>query len=114
MIAFAVIFGFLGVIGTIITLVALRIWIPTLKMSSVVWPLRLPTWTAWIGIPMTLIGLIVWTIGLATRAKGVARFGGWMAVAGGSGFLSGWIGGVIGTYGLQFFTGWPPPSAEKV
>lgn len=112
MITLALISAGIGVATVVLIVTGIRIWLPTAKMSAVFWPLRVPNWIAWAGIPMSILGLLLWTIGIAANAKGVRRWGAGMAQWGIGGFLGGWLGGIGISYLLQFLTGWPPPSAE--
>jgi hypothetical protein len=109
--AFVIITAVLGVLGVIATLCVIRFWSPTTPMTSVLWPLRLPNWIAYVWAPMTIIGFLLWTLGLGLKAPKLARVGKYIGTFGGVGFLGGWVGGVVGSYALQFFTGWPPPAA---
>lgn len=109
MITLAVISAVLGIFATIAVLVFIRIWTPATKMQDVLWWGRLPGWVAWFGFPMSLLGLIVWTIGIAVGSKGMRKFGAYLSVWSITGLATGWLGGVIGSYALQFFTGWQPP-----
>lgn len=111
MTAFIVISALSGFFGVIALLTFIRFWSPSTPMTSVLWPLRLPNWLAYIWLPLTVLGLLLWTIGLGVKAPRLARAGKYIGTFGGTGFLTGWAGGIVGSYALQFITGWPPPAA---
>lgn len=112
MMLFAILTFVGALLGAVAILVIVRMFWPTTPMSAVLFPGRVPRWAAYIGIPMTLVGLLVWTLGLAARMPRMARFGVGVAVFGASGFIGNWVGGIGGSYALQYITGWPPPAAE--